>query len=113
MNVLVAAAVPLLSIACSSLDSNVKMESHSVAKRLGVSKCRVSVPLTRSEVLNAAHRLGDPITESRPEWAKIGTEFKPGDQLRMVDCVRSKHNFYFAHIHDGSIVTKMYTMTLD
>jgi hypothetical protein len=89
------------------------MEPHSVAKRLGVSNCQVSVPLTQSELLEEAHRGGDPNTESRPEWVKIVSEIKPGDQLRLIDCAQSKHNFYFAHIRDGSIVTKMYTMILD
>src|SRR4051812_39373444 len=91
-----AAAAPLFSVACASSNPDLKMEPHSVAKRLRVPNCQVSVPLTQSELLEEAHRGGDPITESRTEWAKIVSELKPGDQLRLVDCVRSNHNFYFA-----------------
>lgn len=89
------------------------MEPHSVAKRLGEPDCRVSIPLTQEEVLAEARRWGDPNPEARPEWAKILAELRPGDQLQMVDCVRAKHNFYFAHVRNDAIVTRMYTAILD
>jgi hypothetical protein len=89
------------------------MEPASVARQLGVPMCRASIPLTQEEVLSDKRRWGDPDTESRPEWLKIVAEFQPGDQLRMINCIRAHHNFYYAHIRNGVIVTEMYTMILD
>jgi len=98
---------------CANSGANLKMEPHSFAKRLGEPHCRVSIPLTQTEVLGEARRWGDPNPEARPEWVTIVAEIRPGDQLRMVDCVRSKHNFYFAHFRGDVIVTRMYTAILD
>ena len=113
MKFLVAAAGSFLLAGCATSDGPIKMESHSVAERLGVPHCQVSIPLSQTEVLEEARRGGDAITESRPEWTKILSELKPGDQLRMIDCMRVEHSFYFAHIRNDAIVTKMYTMILD
>ena len=106
-------AATILASGCANSDAKLKMEPHSVAARLGEPQCRVSVPLTQAEALGLARSWGDPNPEARPEWAKIVAELRPGDQLRMVDCVRAKHNFYFAHIRGDAIITKMYTMILD
>ena len=103
----------VLVAACASSGWHLEMEPGSVARQLGVPRCRASVPLTQAEVLENANRLGDPYTESRPEWSKTVAEIQPGDQLRLIDCVRANHNYYYAHIHEGVIVTKMYTMILD
>jgi hypothetical protein len=113
MRITVAVAGLVLVAGCATSDATIKMEPHSVAKRLGVPHCQVSIPLSQTEVLEEARRWGDPIGEFRPEWAKIVAELKPGDQLRMIDCVRVDHNFYFAHIRNDTILTKMYTMILD
>jgi hypothetical protein len=102
-----------LLVACASSGWGVQMEPRSVSKRLGEPDCRVSIPLSQAEVLDLAGRWGHPITASRPEWKKMVAEFEPEDQLRLIDCVKAKHNYYFAHIHDDSIITKMYTAILD
>jgi hypothetical protein len=89
------------------------MEPRSVAKRLGVPHCRVSTPLNQEEVLREARVLGEPSPEARPEWAEIISELQPGDQLRMIDCVRDVGTLYFAHIRDDVFVTRMYTLIID
>lgn len=75
--------------------------------------CRASIPLTQAELLSDTRQWGDPDPEARPQWLKILAEFRPGDQLRMIDCIRARHNFYYAHIRNGVIVNEMHTMILD
>jgi hypothetical protein len=89
------------------------MDRRAVAKRLGEPDCRASVPLTQAQLLELARRGGDPNVEDRPEWAKIVAELLPGDELRLINCVPSRHNIFFAHIRNGVILSKMYTVILD
>lgn len=110
----VAALAAMAGVAgCANSHGRLKLEPAAVARQLGVPRCRASVPLTQEEVLGDARRWGDPHPESRPEWLKIIAEIRPGDQLRMIDCIRTHHNFYYAHIRNGAIVTEMYTIILD
>jgi len=113
VTILAAIAATVHAAGCASSDANVRMEPQSVAKRLGEPHCKASIPLSQDEVLTEARRWGDPNPQIRPEWVKIVADMRPGDQLRMIDCVRAKHNFYFAHIRNYSILAKMYTAILD
>ena len=75
-------------VGCTGTQSTVKTEPRSVARRLGFPLCIVSVPMSQSQVLEAARRDGNPDPENY-EWKKILTELRPGDQLREVDCFRA------------------------
>ena len=89
------------------------MESASVAKRLGVPRCKVSVPMTQDEVLTSAKSWGDPHAETRGEWAEILATTQPGDQLRLVDCVKADRHgvaagyYYYALFRGQAIVAQM------
>jgi hypothetical protein len=95
---------------CSSSIANLRLDSRSVAKRLGVANCRVTVPLAQSEVIDYERRWGDADVEKRPEWVRMVSVLEAGDELRMVSC---PHYYFYAHIRSGVIVDKMYTMILD
>ena len=89
------------------------MEASSIAKRLGFPRCKVSVPMSPTEALQSAKRWGDPDAESRSEWAAIVALVQPGDQLRLVDCIRPDSEgiaagYYFYGLFRGqAIVAQM------
>lgn len=65
-----AISLGLVVVGCASVSSGVKVESTSVAKRLGVSGCTVSVPLSPSEVIAEAKKDGNPEPEKNSDWIK-------------------------------------------
>jgi len=95
------------------------MEKVSVSKRLGVAGCRVSVPMSQDEVLLLARADGNPHPESLFEWGEIVAAARPGDQLRLVDCLTKNRsgvatgNYYFALFRGGAIVAKMHHVIID
>ncbi len=113
LSVLAALAATTLFLGCSYSATTLRMEPPSVARQLGVPRCRVSVPLTQAEALREARSWGNPNPEANPAWAKIVADTQPGDQLRLIDCMRTQHHMYFAHIHNDSIVTEVHPMFFD
>ena len=108
-----ALAVVLIGHLAGCASSAPKMEALSVAKRLGFPRCKVSVPMSQDEVLQSAKRWGDPYAETRSEWAAIVAAAQPGDQLRLVDCIRPDKEgiaggYYFYGLFRGqAIVAQM------
>lgn len=85
-----------------------------MAERLGLPDCRVSVPLSQSEVIEDAKRVGNPNPEKNQEWIEMTENFQPGDQLRVVNCLRSSRSTYFyALIRNDSIISKFYSSIFD
>lgn len=109
----VAMALILAGYLCGCASYSPKMESASVATRLGYPHCKVSVPMSQDEVIASERWRGDPITETRDEWTTILAATQPGDQLRLVDCVRPDSRgiavgYYFYGLFRGqNIVAKL------
>lgn len=109
-----AIAIAFVVAACASAPATVEMEPKSIANQLGLPECRVSVPLSQSEVIEDAKRIGNPNPEKYPEWIEMTSSIRPGDQLRLVNCLRaSQYNnvgdpYYYALIRDGKIISKFH-----
>lgn len=107
----VALVMAVYVVGCAS--SGPKMESASVAKRLGVSGCKVSVPMSEKEVLVSARDWGDPHLETRNEWTELLAASRAGDELRLVDCIKPDKDgvafgyYYYALFRNQTIVAKI------
>ncbi|WP_426662798.1 hypothetical protein [Rhodanobacter aciditrophus] len=127
-NLAIASLSFLLAVLCAScahdasipkVDRSPNLDLSPIAKRFGVPRCKVSVPLTQEQVLLAAKRQGDPYTEKRPEWATIKREAKPGDQLRQVICLTTGPQGYAAGdvfyglFRRGKMVAEMHTIIIN
>ena len=78
-------------VGCAGTQSTVKTEPRSVARRLDFPLCMVSVPMSQSQVLEAAKRDGNPDPEGNGEWVGIVAKLQPGDKLREVSCFKAYH----------------------
>ena len=119
LGLITAVAMAFVLAGCASTQSNVKTEPASVASRLGFPGCRVSVPLSQPEVIEGAKRMGNPNPESYPEWIKMAASIRPGDQLRLLDCLRASRSrdtgdrYYYALFRDGKVVREFRFIVLD
>lgn len=105
--------LPLVA-GCASTSSSFQTESRSVAQQLGVPGCKVSVPIGKEMVVEDAKRLGNPRPEENQEWISMRASLQPGDELRVVDCLRSKERtYYYALTRNGSIVMRFYSSIFD
>jgi hypothetical protein len=104
---------------CASAPTAMKMEPTSVSSRLGFPDCSVSVPLSQSEAIQAAKKMGNPQSESYPEWIKMTASIQPGDQLRLVDCLRASRTanvgdpYYYALFRDGKVISKFHFIIIN
>jgi hypothetical protein len=83
---------------------------------MGLHDCRVSVPLTPSEVIENSKRSGNPEPEDNADWIRMAAELRPEDQLRLINCLGVKGTgepYYYALIRDGSIALKFAPMIFD
>lgn len=114
-----AIAIAFVVAGCASEPATVRMESKSIAKQLGFPYCRVSVPLSQSEVIEDAKRMDIPDPEKYVEWIKMKSSVQPGDQLRLVNCFtasRSKYGgdpYYYALIRNGKIISEFHIAFFD
>lgn len=110
---LVASLVAIAVAGCSSVPRSLNFESRSVAHRLGFSGCQVSVPLSPSEVIENSKRSGNPNPEGNPEWIKMAAGIKPGDQVRLVNCLGVTgvgDSYFYALLRNEAIVLKFHPM---
>lgn len=104
---------------CASTPSSVKTEPASIATKLGFPSCRVSIPLSQSEVIEDAKRMGNPKPESYPAWIKMTTSIQPGDQLRLVDCLKASRPvsagdpYYYALFRGGKMVSEFHFILIN
>ncbi|MCB1560449.1 MAG: hypothetical protein H7A20_11855 [Rhodanobacteraceae bacterium] len=86
---------------------------------MGLSDCRVSVPLSASEVITDAKRSGNPNPEDNAEWVAIVEARQPGDKLREVNCLAAisrgeyRDPYYFALFRDDVVVLKFHPVIID
>lgn len=96
------------------MPTTLRMEPRSIAKRLGLPNCRISVPLSQSEVIEDAKRIGNPNPEEYPDWIKMTENMRSGDQLRLVNCLEASRSknvgdpYYYALIRNGTIISKFH-----
>ena len=103
-----------LGAGCASTSSGVEFDTKSEAQRLGVADCRVSLPISEEMVVEDAKRLGNPKPEENQEWIDMRANLQPGDELRVVDCLRSKERtYYYALTRNESIVMRFYSSIFD
>jgi len=113
------AVIACAAAGCASSRPAVKMEPGSVATQLGVPGCRVSIPLSQSEVIEDAKRMGNPNPEKYPEWIGMVASKQPGDQWRLVDCLSASRAakvgdpYYYALIRDGKIVSRFHFLLIN
>lgn len=99
--------------------TEVKMEPKSIAKELGFQSCRVSIPLSQAEVIADAKRMGNPKLESYPEWIDMTVSSRPGDQLRLVDCLKAAQStnvgdpYYYVLVRGGKIVSEFHFILIN
>jgi hypothetical protein len=110
MACIVALVAIVQSAGCVSTPSELKMEPHSVAGQLDVPKCRVSIPLSPTEVVQVAKRYGAPNFGSGEGEAEWLDEAQKGDQFRLVSC---KGNPFFALVRNNEIIDKLYFIIVD
>lgn len=105
--------ITLAVVGCASTPQVFKMEPKSMAKRLGLPNCRVSVPLSRTEVIDAVKQWDNyPNPENNQEWVEITSNLKPGDQLRMASC-KVGDPYFYALIRDDTIFFKFHPVIID
>jgi len=96
-----------------------RMEPKSIAKQLGRPYCRVSVPLSQSEVMEDAKRMHTPDPEQYVEWIEMKSKIQPEDQLRLVNCFgtsRSKYGgdpYHYVLIRNGKIISEFHIAFFD
>ncbi len=61
-------------------------EPSSIADRMGMHGCAISVPLTSNQVIEGSKLMGNPSPETHGGWITMSAEFREGDQLRYVNC---------------------------
>jgi hypothetical protein len=100
---------------CTS--ASIRSEPPSFAAQLGLPYCKVSVPLSPSEVVENSKRSGNPNPESNGEWIKMAAALQPGDQLRRVNCLGAQGHvgdpYYYALIRNHEIFLKFHPMIFD
>jgi hypothetical protein len=111
--VLLPIAIVQASAGCASTPSMPRMETRSISKRLAVPNCRVSVPLSQSEVLSLVKRWDHhPNPQMEPEWIVIAANQQPGDELRMVSC-RVGDPYFYALVRNDTILLKFHPSIVD
>lgn len=98
--------------ACSMPSEMIRREPRSIARDLGFPGCRVSIPLTKDDVIEVGREwelYTDPLID--PEWDRFVSAQRSGDQLRLVDCKKGR-SFYGA-FRNGKLVSSYYPLTLD
>jgi len=95
------------------------MEPRSIAARLGMPECRVSVPLSPSEVISTAKMDGSNEPEKNPDWIKLAANLQPSDELRMINCLKTTRqnrvtgSFFYALIRNDEILFRFYSAIVD
>ena len=84
--------VPLATLVggCSHDLLGFRLEEPKFAAEIGFPDCDVTMPLSREEVLASSRRIGIEHLETSVEWADVLATSRPGDQLRLVNCVSSR-----------------------
>lgn len=103
----------MIAAGCSHLPMGVKREAKILAGQLGLEGCKLSVPLTRLEVIKDAKRMGNPQPESNQDWIAMAGDIRSGDQLRIVDCLSTHSTYYYVLIRDGAIIREFHSSIFD
>src|SRR5690606_23552506 len=109
----IAAAIACAFVGCASAPEAIRMEPISVAEKLGLQGCKVSVPLSPEEVVKLGRELKIyPNPAEDPEWSKMVAIRRPEDQLRRVSC-ESKNISSYVLIRNDKVVFKFDTGFFD
>jgi hypothetical protein len=95
---------------CAHTSEVYQWEPRSVAKQLGMPSCRVTVPLSESEVVETLGRYHGIEPEENPEWVAITSNHQPGDQIRVFDC--KKISSFYALVRGDKVLFR-YFPTID
>jgi hypothetical protein len=89
-------AFSVLSLVCG-YSSEVRAEkAEAIAARLGFDGCRLSKPLTMSQVMAKDMSGGSESSRAHPDWDELITRYASGDQIYFVDCRKAESSRIFA-----------------
>jgi hypothetical protein len=107
------------SSASPKLDHSSGLDLTFVAKRYGIPRCQVSLPLTQDEALASIAKDGVPSPESRPDWVAMSAAIEPDDQLRRVVCLTKGYkgfaagDIFYAVFRGRAIVAEMHPVIIN
>lgn len=107
------------SPASPKLDHSSGLDLTLLAKRYGVARCQVSLPLTQDEALTSIASDGVPSPESRPDWVAMSAAIEPGAQLRRVVCLTkgfkglAAGDIFYAVFRGGAMVAEMHPIIIN
>lgn len=107
------AALCFAVVSCASAPAGLKSEPGGVAARLGYAGCTISVPLSRAEVVENSKLSGNPNPEENNEWMAMATAIRPGDQIRLVNCLGSNKvgdQYYYGLFRGGTVIARFHPM---
>ncbi|QWT20337.1 hypothetical protein KPL74_21665 [Bacillus sp. NP157] len=108
-----------LASACASSPAHVDVVPGKVAKQWGFPGCEISVPLSPAQVVDDVKTLGGSAPETYPEWNRLLSVRRDGDQLRLVDCTRERRNrdvgdpYYYALFRDDKVIAELHFAFFD
>ena len=111
--VVIVGTVALLVTGCATTAGPVRLEDRSFADKLGLKKCKVSIPLSTSEAVEIGRKWEiHPDPEKDPDWMKMLSMQQSGDQLRLISCSEGNPYFY-ALTRNGEVIYSYLLPVLD
>lgn len=104
----------LVSTGCASVNGFTwDYEPASLADRMEMRGCSISVPLTPDQVIEGARLMGNPSPETHDAWTGMKAAFREGDQLRYINCSEARRAVgadFFALIRNNVVAFKFAPM---
>ena len=98
---------------CTTATGPVRFEGRSVADRLGLQNCAVSIPLSPGDPAVIGRKWDMyPDLEKDPGWMRMLAMQRPGDELRLVSC-RVGNPYFYALIRNDSVIYRHLLPVLD
>ena len=99
-------ALALAIAGCVHTSDVFEMEPKSISKQLALPTCRVSVPLSESEVVDRLRRFDNiENPETYPDWIAITSGYRSGDQIRMLSCT-TRCLYSYALIRNNKVLSE-------
>lgn len=86
----------LLFALCWRFSAGHAEKEETLAGRLGFEGCRVSKPLTKSQVMAKDMSGGSEAGRAHPDWDELIAKFAAGDQVYFIDCRRVESSRIYA-----------------
>lgn len=86
---------------------------QTIAARLGYEGCRLSKPLTMSQVMAKDMGGGNEASRAHPDWDELISKYKTGDQVYFVDCRKADTSrivngtSLYVLVRDGVVIARV------